>query len=137
MTLMLGGNPVEIEAATPVFETFARLIVRVGDIGSGQLAKLINNTLAAANIAVARNALLGGEKLGLDRDALLQIMRASSGQSFGMEVAGRMTSPKGFAHGAMVLTKDVGLLGEVLGESDLDYASLRDAAMPLLKLATA
>ena len=132
LTLMLGGNPAAIAAAMPVFESFGGLIVRLGDVGAGQHAKLINNTLLAANLGLSDYALQAGEELGIGKAALLELLLASSGRSFGLEVRGRMPAPNSFAHGAGLLKKDVTLLGEVLGTDDPAFTALRDAAANFL-----
>jgi 3-hydroxyisobutyrate dehydrogenase-like beta-hydroxyacid dehydrogenase len=132
MTVMVGGEPADLEAARPVFESFGKLIVLLGPVGAGQHAKLINNTLMAANLGLAYNALLAGDTLGLSRDALVELLKASSGASFALGVAARMPTPASFAHGGALLQKDVRLLGEVLGASDPAYEPLRDAAVPFL-----
>jgi 3-hydroxyisobutyrate dehydrogenase-like beta-hydroxyacid dehydrogenase len=134
---MLGGDPADIAAARPVFESFGRLIVRLGDVGAGQHAKLINNSLMAANLGVAHDALVAGDVLGLSREALVELLTASSGRSFALEVRARMPSPAAFAHGAALLKKDVRLLGEVLGEGDPEFRHLRDAGAPYLDLCLA
>jgi 3-hydroxyisobutyrate dehydrogenase-like beta-hydroxyacid dehydrogenase len=64
MTVMVGGDPEAAKAAEPIFRTFGRLIVHLGDVGAGQECKLINNTLMAANLGLAHNALAAGEALG-------------------------------------------------------------------------
>lgn len=135
LTLMLGGDPEAIEAARPVFESFGRLIVRLGEVGAGQHAKLINNALLAANIGLADMALAAGAELGVSRDALVELLLASSGRSSGLEVRARMPAPTSFAHGAALLKKDVYLLGQVLGQQDPAFAALRDAAEPFLEQA--
>jgi 3-hydroxyisobutyrate dehydrogenase-like beta-hydroxyacid dehydrogenase len=56
-------------------------IVRVGLLGDGQMVKLINNAVAAVNTAAAAEALVAGERAGLDLDALLQVIGAGSGSS--------------------------------------------------------
>lgn len=132
MTVMVGGEAADLEAARPVFATFGKLIVLLGPVGAGQHAKLINNTLMAANLALAHNSLVAGDELGLSRDALVELLKASSGASFALGVAARMPSPAGFQHGGALLQKDVRLLGEVLGADDPAYAALRDAAVPFL-----
>ena len=53
--------------------------------------------------------------LGLDRAALSEIVKVSSGRSYGFEVYARLPTPFAFGHGAKLLAKDVRLLGEVLG----------------------
>lgn len=135
LTLMLGGDPDAIARARPVFETFGRLILRLGDMGAGQHAKLINNTLLAANIGLADIALEVGERLQLDQAALLAILQASSGRSMGLEVRGRMLDPRQFAHGAALLKKDLDLLGAVIGESSHAFHALEGAGRSFLNRA--
>jgi 3-hydroxyisobutyrate dehydrogenase-like beta-hydroxyacid dehydrogenase len=137
LTLMLGGDAGVIEAARPVFETFGRLIVRLGEVGAGQHAKLINNTLLAANIGLADMALAAGAELGIGKEALVELLLASSGRSFGLEVRARMIEPASFAHGAALLKKDVRLLGEVLGTEAAPFIALHDAAADFLERALA
>ncbi len=137
LTLMVGGDGDVVAAARPIFETFGRLIVHLGGVGSGQQAKLINNTLLAANLGLAHAALTAADGLGIDRSALVELLMASSGRSFGLEVCSRMSSPASFAHGGALLAKDVRLLGEVLGEQAPMVAALREAAAPFLDLACA
>jgi len=135
LTVMVGGEMGDFEAARPIFNTFGRLIVHLGPVGAGQIAKLINNTLMAANLAMAYNALQAGGKLGLARAALVQLLGASSARSFALDVCARMSSPTGFAHGASLLAKDVRLLGEVMHAGSRDFEGLRAAATPFLGLA--
>lgn len=133
LTLMLGGDPGAIEQARPVFETFGRLIVRLGEVGAGQRAKLINNCLLVANIGLANQAIAAGAQLGLAQEALVELLLASSGRSFGLEVRSRMADPASFAHGGALLKKDVRLLGEVLGSDARAFIALRDAASGFLE----
>ena len=131
LTVMVGGDAEVLEASRPVFETFAALIVHLGPVGAGQAAKLVNNTLMAANMALAHHALASGEALGIDRKALADLIKASSGRSFGLEVYARLPSPAAFAHGGKLLAKDVGLLGALLADSP-DVAALRAVAQSFL-----
>jgi 3-hydroxyisobutyrate dehydrogenase-like beta-hydroxyacid dehydrogenase len=137
LTVMVGGETATFEAARPIFATFGRLIVHLGEVGAGQNAKLVNNALLAANLSVAHHAIAAGAELGVARDALVQLLLASSGRSFGLEVCSRMPAPTSFAHGAALLAKDVGLLVDVLGRDNAAAAALRDAAEPFIKLALA
>jgi len=131
LTVMIGGDEDAVAAARPVFEAFGGLIVRVGGVGAGQTAKLVNNALMAAHVAMAHYALSAGTALGLDRAALSEIVKVSSGRSFGFEVYTRLPAPPAFGHGARLLAKDLRLLGEVLG-ADPSFAALRDVAAPFL-----
>jgi len=131
LTVMMGGDEGVIAAARPVFETFGGLIVRMGDIGAGQKAKLVNNALMAAHVAMAHYGLAAGAALDLDRVALCDLVKASSGRSYGFEVYARLPSPDAFAHGAKLLAKDVRLLGQVLS-ADPSFSAFRDLALPFL-----
>jgi 3-hydroxyisobutyrate dehydrogenase-like beta-hydroxyacid dehydrogenase len=135
LTVMLGGDPDAIELARPVFEAFGKLIVRLGEVGAGQHAKLINNALMAANMGVGDAALAAGDALGLSRQALVELLAASSGRSFALEVRARMPTPQAFAHGAALLAKDVRLLGEVMGPESADFQRIRDAGAAFLDAA--
>jgi len=57
----------------PVFASVGALILHLGPVGAGQCAKLVNNTLLAANLTAAQNALDASHALGLDRAALVQL----------------------------------------------------------------
>lgn len=116
MTVMCGGSQVAFDQARPVFESFAKLIVLLGIPGAGQMAKIINNTLLGANMGLAQAALASGERLGIDRARLAELVAASSGRSFGFDVYARMPSPQSFAHGGALLLKDAELLATILPE---------------------
>jgi 3-hydroxyisobutyrate dehydrogenase-like beta-hydroxyacid dehydrogenase len=132
LTVMVGGAEETVAAARPIFETFGGLIVRVGDVGAGQRAKLVNNALMAANVAMAHYGLAAAAALGLDRAALSEIVKVGSGRSYGFEVYSRLPAPTAFGHGARLLAKDIRLLGEVL-DADPAYAPFRDVVAPFLQ----
>jgi 3-hydroxyisobutyrate dehydrogenase-like beta-hydroxyacid dehydrogenase len=81
LTIMAGGEPGDFERARPLFEAMGELILHVGTLGSGQMVKLINNTVAATNAAVVAEALLLGNGTGVDLDKLVAVMKAGSGGS--------------------------------------------------------
>jgi 3-hydroxyisobutyrate dehydrogenase len=81
LTIMAGGEERDFERARPLFEAMGELIVHVGPVGHGQLVKVINNAVAAANTAVVAEALLVGARAGADLDALVKVIGAGSGAS--------------------------------------------------------
>ena len=82
LTIMAGGAPKHFERARPLFEAMGELIVHVGDeVGQGEMVKLINNAVAAANAHTLAQALVVGRATGVDLDALVQVMGAGSGAS--------------------------------------------------------
>jgi len=133
LTVMVGGDADAFAAAKPVFESFGKLILHLGNVGAGQRAKLINNALLAAHMGLAHHALQAGAKLDLDRNALVELIKASSGRSFGFETYARLPTPQAFAHGGALLAKDVRLLGELCG-ADPSVAPIRELAISFLSI---
>ncbi len=135
LTVMCGGTDDAFARALPVFETFGKTIVHLGGVGAGQQAKIVNNALMAANMGLAHAAMSAGEALGIERTALAELIKASSGRSFGFEVYARLPAPTAFAHGASLLVKDVALIGALLPDH-AGAESLRATASPFLTAAS-
>lgn len=81
LTIMVGGKREDFERAKPLLETMGELIVHVGDLGQGEMLKLINNSLGAANAAAVAEALLLADATGVDLDALVEVTQSGSGAS--------------------------------------------------------
>jgi 3-hydroxyisobutyrate dehydrogenase-like beta-hydroxyacid dehydrogenase len=81
LTIMVGGAREDYERARPLLEAMGKLIVHVGELGQGEMLKLINNSLGAANAAAVAEALLLAEATGVDLDALVEVVSAGSGAS--------------------------------------------------------
>ena len=81
LTIMVGGEAEDHARALPLLEAMGDLIMHVGGLGQGQMLKLINNALAAANAAAVAEALLLADATGIELDALQQIVGAGSGAS--------------------------------------------------------
>jgi 3-hydroxyisobutyrate dehydrogenase-like beta-hydroxyacid dehydrogenase len=81
LTIMAGGTEADFARARPLFEVMGELVVHVGELGHGQIVKLINNAVAASNASTLAQALIVGKATGVDLEALERIMGASSGGS--------------------------------------------------------
>lgn len=81
LTIMVGGTDQDFERARPLLDSMGELIVHCGPQGHGQMVKLLNNTLAAANAAVLAEAIDVATRADLDLDALIRVVSASSGNS--------------------------------------------------------
>ena len=81
LTIMAGGEERDFERIKPLLETMGALVVQVGELGQGEMLKLINNSLGAANAAALAEALLVAKATGVDLDALEQVVAAGSGAS--------------------------------------------------------
>jgi 3-hydroxyisobutyrate dehydrogenase-like beta-hydroxyacid dehydrogenase len=81
LTIMAGGSAADFARAEPLFRIMGELVVHVGELGQGEMVKLINNAVAAANATTVAEALLVGQATGVDLDALVTVMGAGSGGS--------------------------------------------------------
>jgi 3-hydroxyisobutyrate dehydrogenase len=86
LTIMAGGEEDDFGRAKPLLETMGTLVVHVGKLGQGEMLKLINNSLGAANAAALAEALVLAKTVGLDLDALQTVVGAGSGASAQMEL---------------------------------------------------
>lgn len=80
LTFMCGGSDSAFAKAQPILEKMGKKIVHAGGAGAGQAAKICNNMLLAISMIGTCEAFALGEKLGLDRQKLFDIMSTSSGQ---------------------------------------------------------
>jgi 3-hydroxyisobutyrate dehydrogenase len=85
LTIMVGGESGDFERVRPLLETMGELIMHVGELGQGEMLKLINNSLGAANAAAVAEALLLADATGLDLDALVAVTQSGSGASAQMQ----------------------------------------------------
>ena len=81
LTIMVGGEADDFTRAKPLLEVLGELIVHLGELGQGEMCKLINNALGAANASALAEALLLADATGVDLDAFVQVTSAGSGGS--------------------------------------------------------
>jgi len=74
LSIMVGGEAEDFEAARPVFDTVGKTIVHVGPSGSGQTVKAANQLIVAANIQALAEAVVFLEAYGVDTEAALQVL---------------------------------------------------------------
>ena len=84
LTFMAGGSDEAFAKAKPIIEAMGKRVFHCGGAGAGQSAKICNNMiLGISMIAVAEGFVLA-EKLGLDKQALFNVVSTSSGQTWAM-----------------------------------------------------
>lgn len=81
LLVMVGGDEQVVERVRPVFATYADPIVHLGGVGSGQVAKILNNLLFSANLGAAMSTLELGEALGVPRERLCEVITRGSATS--------------------------------------------------------
>ena len=83
MSLMVAGSDADFACSQHLLELLASPVLRVGTRpGDGARTKLVNNLLAAVNLAAAAEALGLAQRLGLDLATTLSVIEVSSGQSW-------------------------------------------------------
>lgn len=85
LTVMCGGPSALFEELQPYFACFANKVLHMGDVGAGQLAKLINQLLFDINAAALAEILPLAVKLGLDPDKTSEIINSGTGRSYASE----------------------------------------------------
>ncbi|HWD10225.1 MAG TPA: NAD(P)-dependent oxidoreductase [Solirubrobacteraceae bacterium] len=81
LTIMVGGAAEDYTRARPLLASMGTLVAHVGELGQGEMLKLINNALGAANAAAVAEALLLASAVSIDLDAFVEIASAGSGGS--------------------------------------------------------
>jgi 3-hydroxyisobutyrate dehydrogenase-like beta-hydroxyacid dehydrogenase len=74
LTLLAGGNRELFRAAEPIFQAVAKQYFLLGGPGSGTAMKLVVNTLLGVGMQAIAEAVVLGEKAGLDRERLLEVL---------------------------------------------------------------
>ena len=125
LTVMCGGNSNAFESLQPVALAFARAVTRIGDSGSGQLAKMVNQTAIAGLLQGLAEAIAFGERAGLDMKLVLDVIAKGAAQSWQMENRGATMIEGRFDFGFAVdlMRKDLGLV--------LDEARHNGARLPV------
>lgn len=86
LTMMIGGSDADLALAQPVIETMAAKALHVGPSGAGNVAKLVNNLLAAAHMVTTSEGLKLALAAGISPESALRVLNAASGKSMISEV---------------------------------------------------
>ena len=84
LTFMVGGSDAAYKIAAPLFEVMGQKAVHCGPSGNGQAAKICNNMILGATMIATCEAFALADKLGLDRQAMFDVVSTSSGYSWSM-----------------------------------------------------
>lgn len=94
---LVGGAAELYDACTPLFATLARTAIHVGTYGAGARAKLATNLILGINRAALAEGLLFAERLGLDPEAFLEVVRETPAYSRAVDVKGAMLLARDFS----------------------------------------
>jgi 3-hydroxyisobutyrate dehydrogenase len=81
LAIMAGGEAAELDRAEPVLRAMGTSIHRCGGIGAGQAMKALNNLVSAGGFLIGVEALLIGQRFGLDAGLMVDVLNASTGMN--------------------------------------------------------
>jgi len=128
LTVMCGGQKNTFDAASPFIDHYAKSVKLMGDVGAGQLTKMVNQICIAGLVQGLSEGLHFAERAGLDgRDVIAAISKGAA-QSWQMENRFETMLDREFNHGFAVdwMRKDLGIA--------LDEARRNQASLPVTSL---
>jgi 3-hydroxyisobutyrate dehydrogenase len=128
LVVMCGGDEASYARAEPVIDAYATLCKRLGDSGSGQLAKMVNQICIAGLVQGLSEGLHFAEKAGLDGRAVIEVIGGGAAGSWQMVNRHETMLDGHFEHGFAVdwMRKDLGIC--------LDTAEENGASLPITAL---
>jgi 2-hydroxymethylglutarate dehydrogenase len=85
LAIMVGGDSAALEKVKKVLETMGQKVFAVGDIGCGDVAKLVNNLIALTTNSITAEGFVLGAKAGIDPQVLWDIVSVSTGNSWSLQ----------------------------------------------------
>jgi 3-hydroxyisobutyrate dehydrogenase len=86
LSIMVGGDPADVDRARPHLEPLGAAVLVVGPPGAGHAAKALNNLASATNLAAAAEVLTVARRFGIEADVMVDVLNASTGRSQASEV---------------------------------------------------
>ncbi len=82
LSVMVGGDPADVERARRYMDAYSGAIVHIGPVGSGQVVKLVNQVLVVINQLASSEALLLAQAAGVDLEATLRAVEGGAAGSW-------------------------------------------------------
>ncbi len=129
LTFMVGGSDEAMAKAAPLFEIMGQKAVHCGVSGNGQAAKICNNMILGVTMIATCEAFALADKLGLDRQAMFDVVSTSSGSSWSMNaycpapgIGPKSPADNGYVPGfaADLMLKDLRLAQQAAEAADAD-----------------
>ncbi len=127
LSIMVGGEPTDVQELQHVFAVLGQIVRHMGPVGSGQLAKACNQMIVASTVSAVSEAMILAREAGLNRAALLDILRGGLAGSEILRQKGQNWVDESFEPGgtAAYQLKDLGFA--------LAAASVVGVDLPLTK----
>lgn len=99
LAIMAGGSEEDFLRAKPIFSVLGSSALLIGEVGSGNVCKLVNQVIVAANIAALAEGLTLAGKVGNDPEKVFQAIRSGLAGSTVMDAKAPMMLAHSFAPG--------------------------------------
>jgi 3-hydroxyisobutyrate dehydrogenase len=141
LTFMAGGSEAGFNVVQPLFDIMGNKAVHCGEAGAGQSVKICNNMILGVTMIATCESIALGDKLGLDREKLFDVLSTSSGSSWSVntyfpapDVGPKSPADNDYKPGfaAELMVKDLGLSQQAAEDVDAD-TPLGAAALALYK----
>ncbi|MGB7320381.1 MAG: NAD(P)-dependent oxidoreductase [Albidovulum sp.] len=111
LSVMCGGDEDTFAAANPIIDAYARICRRLGPVGAGQLAKMVNQICIAGLVQGLSEGLHFAEKAGLDIEELVEVISQGAAGSWQMANRHKTMADGKFDYGFAVdwMRKDLGI----------------------------
>lgn len=86
LAFMVGGTAEDFAKVKPLLDIMGKSVTHCGDIGNGQAVKACNNMILAVQQIVLAEALVLGERLGLEHQAFYDVVSNATGNSWSLSV---------------------------------------------------
>ena len=128
LTVMMGGSEAAVAHVTPIIDCYAKMAARLGDVGSGQLTKMVNQICLAGTIQGIAEAIHFAKQAGLSPEKVIEVISKGAAQSWQMDnrAATMIAGEYDFGFAVDWMRKD---LGYVLEEARSNGARLPVAAV--------
>ena len=128
LTIMCGGDQSAFDTAQPIIDTYAVAVTRMGDAGSGQLTKMVNQICIAGLVQALSEGVHFAKLVGLDVDRVVEVISQGAAGSWQMANRGPTMARGEFDFGFAVdwMRKDLGI---ALAEGERAGASLAITAL--------
>ncbi|MVW75673.1 NAD-binding protein [Pseudomonas sp. R-22-3w-18] len=128
LTIMVGGSKTAYAQAEPVLQAYARMIRLMGEAGSGQLTKMVNQICIAGLVQGLAEALHFAQRAGLDGESAMEVIGKGAAQSWQLDNRHKTMLAGEFEFGFAVdwMRKDLSIL--------LDEARRNGAQLPVTAL---
>ena len=111
LTIMVGGDSAAFEQTQPIMDCYAKSVRRMGSAGSGQLTKAVNQICIAGILQGLSEGLHFAEQVGLDIEAVVDVISKGAAQSWQMENRSTSMAASKFDYGFAVdwMRKDLSI----------------------------